>query len=99
MFDDLHRRMQMKLEPGDRTPLNRYYDASFTAPARYGRDWTRRWTPAPLAIALPGTVAEVQQIVRWANAHRVGLVPSGGRTGGGRLGGGGWGAGASTGNE
>ena len=20
----------------------------------YGRDWTRRWTPAPLAIALPG---------------------------------------------
>src|SRR5690606_8372129 len=26
----------------------------------YGRDWTRRWTPAPLAIALPATVAEVQ---------------------------------------
>ncbi len=47
----------------------------------YGRDWTRRWTPAPLAIALPGTVAEVQAIVRWANANGVAIVPSGGRTG------------------
>lgn len=47
----------------------------------YGRDWTRRWTPAPLAIALPASVAEVQIIARWASAHRVGLVPSGGRTG------------------
>ena len=28
--------------------------------AHYGRDWTRRWTPAPLAIALPATVDEVQ---------------------------------------
>ena len=47
----------------------------------YGRDWTRRWTPAPLAIALPGTADEVQIIVRWANRHRVAIVPSGGRTG------------------
>ncbi|MEO8366799.1 MAG: FAD-binding oxidoreductase [Pseudoxanthomonas sp.] len=47
----------------------------------YGRDWTRRWTPAPLAIALPATVEEVQAVVRWANQHRVAIVPSGGRTG------------------
>ena len=47
----------------------------------YGRDWTRRWTPAPLAIALPAAVQEVQDIVRWANVHRVAIVPSGGRTG------------------
>jgi len=47
----------------------------------YGRDWTRRWTPAPLAIALPATVAEVQEVVRWANGHGVAIVPSGGRTG------------------
>lgn len=47
----------------------------------YGRDWTRRWTPAPLAIALPGSVAEVQAIVRWANAENIAIVPSGGRTG------------------
>jgi FAD/FMN-containing dehydrogenase len=55
-----------------------------TAPADlefYGRDWTRRWTPAPLAVALPASVEEVQAIVRWANAERVAIVPSGGRTG------------------
>jgi FAD/FMN-containing dehydrogenase len=47
----------------------------------YGRDWTRRWTPAPLAIALPASVEEVQGIVRWANEHKIAIVPSGGRTG------------------
>lgn len=47
----------------------------------YGRDWTRRWIPAPLAIALPATVEEVQAIVRWANERGVAIVPSGGRTG------------------
>lgn len=47
----------------------------------YGRDWTRRWVPAPMAIALPASVEEVQAVVRWANAEGVALVPSGGRTG------------------
>lgn len=47
----------------------------------YGRDWTRRWAPAPMAIALPDSVEEVQAIVRWANAEGVAIVPSGGRTG------------------
>ena len=47
----------------------------------YGRDWTRRWTPAPLAIALPADVAEVLAVVRWANEQQVAIVPSGGRTG------------------
>ncbi|WP_369932785.1 FAD-binding oxidoreductase [Xanthomonas tesorieronis] len=47
----------------------------------YGRDWTQRWTPAPLAIALPATVEEVQAVLRWANDHAVAVVPSGGRTG------------------
>ncbi|GAB2567348.1 FAD-binding oxidoreductase [Dyella jejuensis] len=47
----------------------------------YGRDWTRRWTPAPLAIAMPASIEEVQGIVRWANECQVAIVPSGGRTG------------------
>jgi len=47
----------------------------------YGRDWTRRWTPAPLAIALPSSVEQVQAILRWATAQGVSVVPSGGRTG------------------
>ncbi len=47
----------------------------------YGRDWTRRWTPAPLAIALPASVEEVQALLRWCSAQGVAVVPSGGRTG------------------
>jgi FAD/FMN-containing dehydrogenase len=47
----------------------------------YGRDWTRRWGPSPLAVALPATAEEVQAIVCWANERQVALVPSGGRTG------------------
>jgi len=47
----------------------------------YGRDWTRRWTPAPLAIALPANIEEVQAIACWANGQQVAIVPSGGRTG------------------
>ena len=47
----------------------------------YGRDWTRRWLPSPLAIALPATVEEVQAVMRWAHQHRIAVVPSGGRTG------------------
>ncbi len=44
----------------------------------YGKDWTRHYPPAPSAIVLPRTIEQVQAIVRWANAHRVALVPSGG---------------------
>ncbi len=47
----------------------------------YGRDWTRRWTPAPLAIALPASVEEVQAVMRWSASAGVAVVPSGGRTG------------------
>ena len=41
----------------------------------YGRDWTRRWTPAPLAVALPSSVEEVQMIMRWGNGRGVGVGP------------------------
>lgn len=47
----------------------------------YGKDWTKHFAPAPSAIVFPKTVEQVQAIVRWANAHKVALVPSGGRTG------------------
>ena len=48
---------------------------------RYGSDWTRVYQPAPCAIVLPGSIAEVQDIVRLAASERLPLVPSGGRTG------------------
>jgi FAD/FMN-containing dehydrogenase len=47
----------------------------------YGRDWTRLYTPNPLAVVLPGNIEQVQQLVRYAHEHRLALVPSGGRTG------------------
>lgn len=47
----------------------------------YGKDWTKQFAPAPLAIVFPRNAEEVQAIVRWANQHQVALVPSGGRTG------------------
>lgn len=37
-------------------------------------------TPAA-AVVRPGSVAEVQAIVRWANERRVGIIPQGGNTG------------------
>jgi FAD/FMN-containing dehydrogenase len=47
----------------------------------YGRDWTKVHEPDPTAIVFPRTVEQVQSIVRVANRHQIGLVPSGGRTG------------------
>lgn len=49
--------------------------------ASHGIDWTKHFTPAPMAIAFPRSVEQVQAIVRWANERNVALVPSGGRTG------------------
>src|SRR5690606_17122056 len=47
----------------------------------YGKDWTKHFAPAPSAIVFPKSIEQVQAIVRWANEHKVALVPSGGRTG------------------
>ncbi|MDT8438070.1 MAG: FAD-binding oxidoreductase [Wenzhouxiangellaceae bacterium] len=49
--------------------------------AHYGCDWTRFWVPAPRAVVFPRSTADVVELVGWARAERVGLVPSGGRTG------------------
>lgn len=47
----------------------------------FGKDWTKHFAPAPMAIVFPKSIEQVQAIVRWANQHMVALVPSGGRTG------------------
>lgn len=50
--------------------------------AYYGSDRCKGgWPVAPGAIALPRTVEQVQAIVRLCSEARVGIVPSGGRTG------------------
>ena len=47
----------------------------------YGTDWTREFTPAPLAVAFPESIDDVREIIIFANKHNLPLVPSGGRTG------------------
>ena len=47
----------------------------------FGKDWTKVYEPAPSAIVFPGTIDEVQALVRLANEQQIALVPSGGRTG------------------
>ena len=47
----------------------------------FGKDWTKVYEPAPLAIVFPRTVEQVQGIVKLANAEGFSVVPSGGRTG------------------
>lgn len=47
----------------------------------WGKDWTKHFEPAPLAIVFPKSAEQVQALVRFANEHKLALVPSGGRTG------------------
>jgi glycolate oxidase subunit GlcD len=47
----------------------------------HGKDWTKMYDVAPLAIAFPRTTEQVQEIVKLANALEFAIVPSGGRTG------------------
>ena len=47
----------------------------------HGRDWTRFYEPDPLAVVFPRDIDSVQALVRFAMEHKLGLVPSGGRTG------------------
>ena len=49
--------------------------------AVYGRDWTRAYSAAPLAVARPRSTEEVARLVALCKRHRQPIVPSGGRTG------------------
>ncbi len=47
----------------------------------WGRDWTRAFEPAPLAVVWPRDTAEVAFVVQACSEACVAIVPSGGRTG------------------
>lgn len=49
--------------------------------AHYGRDWTKHYDIQPSAVVFPTSKEELSALVKWARANRIGLVPSGGRTG------------------
>ena len=44
-------------------------------------DWRGRFTGKALALAAPGSTAEVAELVKLCAAHRVGIVPQGGNSG------------------
>lgn len=47
----------------------------------YGKDWTTYFDIKASAVLFPQSTEDVVQIVKWARQHKIGLVPSGGRTG------------------
>ncbi|UHQ19854.1 alpha/beta fold hydrolase [Lysobacter sp. KIS68-7] len=47
MFEQVHDGLQRKMNPSDRTPLNRYLDGGRASPLAYGRDWNRSFELAP----------------------------------------------------
>lgn len=47
----------------------------------YGRDWTKVYEPAPTVICFPTSTDEVSKLLKYCNAHKIAVVPSGGRTG------------------
>jgi FAD/FMN-containing dehydrogenase len=49
--------------------------------AFYGKDWTTYFDIRASAVVFPESSADVVKIVTWARKNKIGLVPSGGRTG------------------
>ncbi len=47
----------------------------------YGKDWTNFYTVDASVVLFPKTTLEIQQIILFANKYKIGIVPSGGRTG------------------
>src|ERR1039458_7050071 len=47
----------------------------------YGRDWTRVYAPAPLAVLFPRNTEQVARCLKYCHEHELAVVPSGGRTG------------------
>ena len=85
IFDDVHRKLQAKLVAADRTPLNRYHDASLTSPLRFERDWNRSFVlepdgePRGVAVMLHGLTDSPYSMRSLAELYRargfVALVP------------------------
>ncbi|RBH44754.1 hydroxyacid dehydrogenase, partial [Pseudomonas sp. MWU13-2860] len=59
-------------------PAHLLTEAADTAP--YTLDWRRRYQGRPLAVALPGSAAEVAELVKLCRRHQVAIVPQGGNT-------------------
>jgi len=49
--------------------------------APYERDWRGRTAAPALAVALPHSIEQVQELVKWCQSQQVSIVPQGGNTG------------------
>ncbi|MEN0057934.1 MAG: FAD-binding protein, partial [Bdellovibrio sp.] len=47
----------------------------------WGKDWTTYFDVKASAIVFPRQIEDVVKLVKWARQHKIGLIPSGGRTG------------------
>jgi FAD/FMN-containing dehydrogenase len=47
----------------------------------WGKDWTNGFVVAPSAVVFPESIEQLQDLVAYARASDIKLVPSGGRTG------------------
>jgi alpha-beta hydrolase superfamily lysophospholipase len=47
VFDDVRAEVTAKLEPKDRTPINRYFEHSPVYPGRFAQDWNRSYVLEP----------------------------------------------------
>ncbi|HEY5805650.1 MAG TPA: alpha/beta fold hydrolase [Lysobacter sp.] len=85
MFDQLRRKLDSKMEPADRTLLNRYYAPSLTSPEAFGHDWNRSFVLEPagaakgVAVMLHGLTDSPYSMLSVAQLYRqhgfVALVP------------------------
>ena len=52
MFRKLEQRLRVRLQPEDRTPLNRYFPSSAASPRTFGRDWNHSFVLEPAGSAV-----------------------------------------------
>jgi FAD/FMN-containing dehydrogenase len=73
--------VQSRLLDGIRTAIGSSHVLTGADAAPWACDWTGAWRGQPLAVARPGTTAEIASVMRFAHEARHPVVPSGGRTG------------------
>jgi len=56
IFDRLRKEVTQKLAPGERTPINRYFDGSPIYPGHFAQDWNRSYVMEPASAPIGAAV-------------------------------------------
>lgn len=76
LFDEMKQQVSDKLEPEDKTPLNRYYVGSMIYPGHFAQDWNRSYilrptgTPRGAVVLLHGLTDSPYSLRHVAEAYR-----------------------------